>query len=140
MRRFTRFQQAVVVLLVVIVAVAGFTFLFGGKSSPQPKPVDTSGARGPGTVAESALPPQAQQTIDRINAGGPFPFSRDGVVFNNREGLLPIQPSGYYHEFTVPTPGSSDRGARRIVNGSGGFFFYSADHYRTFRQIVLSSR
>lgn len=138
MRRFTRFQQAVVVLLVVIVAVAGFTFLFGAKSSPQPKPVDTSGARG--TVAESALPPQAQQTIDRINAGGPFPFSRDGVVFNNREGLLPIQPSGYYHEFTVPTPGSSDRGARRIVNGSGGFFFYSADHYRTFRQIVLSSR
>lgn len=138
MRRLDLFQRAVVGLLVALVAVAGFTF-FKGDDSKAPAPVDTSLGRGPGTVRESALPTQAQQTIDRIEAGGPYPYSRDGIVFENREGLLPAQPRGFYHEYTVPTPGSSDRGARRMVAGSGGFYFYSPDHYRTFEQVVLET-
>jgi ribonuclease T1 len=70
-----------------------------------------------------------------IEAGGPFPYDRDGVVFENREGLLPARPSGYYHEYTVPTPGADDRGARRIVEGSGGELYWTADHYQTFERI-----
>jgi ribonuclease T1 len=86
-------------------------------------------------VALSDLPAQATQTVALIQAGGPFPFDRDGVVFENREGLLPDRPSGYYHEYTVPTPGASDRGARRIIRGSGGELYWTDDHYRSFERI-----
>ena len=86
-------------------------------------------------VALTDLPPEAAQTVDLIRAGGPFPYDRDGVVFENREGLLPDESSGYYHEYTVPTPGSSDRGARRIIVGSGGELYWTDDHYRSFERI-----
>ncbi len=89
------------------------------------------------SVALSALPLQAQQTVARIRAGGPFPYSRDGVVFVNREGVLPHRRSGYYHEYTVSTPGESDRGPRRIIAGGAGEFYYTADHYASFRRIDL---
>jgi len=86
------------------------------------------------TVAD--LPPEARATLALIKQGGPFPYSRDGIVFGNREGLLPAQSRGYYREYTVPTPGSRDRGARRIVSGGrGGAYWYSADHYRSFKRI-----
>jgi len=87
------------------------------------------------TVALSALPPEAQDTVRLVRAGGPFPYARDGVVFGNREGLLPAQRRGYYHEYTVRTPGARDRGARRIVAGANGELYYTGDHYRTFRRI-----
>ena len=89
------------------------------------------------TIAVAELPPQARETLRLIDAGGPFPYSRDGVVFRNRERLLPEQPRGYYREYTVPTPGSRNRGARRIVSGSHppAVFYYTADHYQTFRRI-----
>ena len=64
-----------------------------------------------------------------------FPYPKDGIVFGNREGRLPRAQRGYYHEYTVPTPGSRDRGARRIVAGKAGDLYYSDDHYRTFRRI-----
>jgi ribonuclease T1 len=86
-------------------------------------------------VALTELPPEAAQTVDLIQAGGPFPYDRDGVVFENREGLLPDKSSGYYHEYTVPTPGASDRGARRIIVGSGGELYWTDDHYRSFERI-----
>ncbi|MGH3489739.1 MAG: ribonuclease domain-containing protein, partial [Actinopolymorphaceae bacterium] len=70
----------------------------------------------PGCAA-SSLPAEAAETLDLIHAGGPFPYEQDGTVFQNREGLLPAEPTGYYREYTVPTPGSPDRGARRIVAG-----------------------
>ena len=70
--------------------------------------------------------------MELIDAGGPFPYDRDGVVFENREELLPEQDLGYYAEYTVPTPGADDRGARRIVAGEGEEFYYTADHYRSF--------
>ncbi len=70
--------------------------------------------------------------LQRIAAGGPFLHRRDGIVFANRERELPPEPSGYYREYTVETPGAADRGARRLVVGRGGEVFYSHDHYRSF--------
>ncbi len=82
-----------------------------------------------------ALPPEAHETLALIDAGGPFPHDRDGVTFENREGLLPDHPEGYYAEYTVETPGSDDRGARRIVVGDGGELYYTQDHYASFGRI-----
>ena len=86
-------------------------------------------------VALAQIPTEAADTVALIEAGGPFPYDRDGVVFENREGLLPAESSGYYHEYTVPTPDASDRGARRIIEGSGGELYWTDDHYRTFERI-----
>lgn len=101
----------------------------------------SSTACGPGMsrlpdVPAARLPADAQATLRLINAGGPFPYRQDGVVFANREGRLPAEPSGYYREYTVPTPGSPDRGARRIVVGKNGEHFYTADHYRSFERVT----
>jgi ribonuclease T1 len=73
--------------------------------------------------------------LELIAHGGPFSHRQDGVVFQNREGRLPAQARGYYHEYTVPTPGASNRGARRIIAGSRGERYYTRDHYRTFLRI-----
>jgi ribonuclease T1 len=93
-----------------------------------------------GTVALSALPVQVQDTHQLIHQGGPFPYEKDGVVFGNRERILPMRKRGYYREYTVRTPGSRDRGARRMVCGGPATqpddCFYSADHYASFRRIV----
>ena len=93
-------------------------------------------ARGMTTVEASRLPGEARQTLALIDRGGPFPYARDGVVFGNFEGLLPQHRRGYYHEYTVRTPGSHDRGARRIVTGQGGEIYYSDDHYKSFRAVL----
>jgi ribonuclease T1 len=86
-------------------------------------------------VAPGELPAEARRTIVLIAAGGPFPHQRDGSVFENRERLLPARPAGYYHEYTVPTPGEHDRGARRLVTGKGGELYYTGDHYASFVQV-----
>ncbi len=90
-------------------------------------------------VAMSQLPLEARETLALIRAGGPFPYAKDGTVFFNRERFLPAQPRGYYREYTVPTPGARDRGARRIVAGGdprwSGEYYYTRDHYRSFRRI-----
>jgi ribonuclease T1 len=95
-----------------------------------------------GEVALADLPPQARETLALIKRGGPFPYRKDGTTFQNREKRLPPRPRGYYREYTVRTPGSRDRGARRIVAGreSGdpvarGEYYYTDDHYETFRRI-----
>jgi guanyl-specific ribonuclease Sa len=89
------------------------------------------------TVNAHALPPEAQTTLRLIDAGGPFPYDRDGITFGNYEGILPAQTRGYYREFTVPTPGVKHRGPRRIVTGGKppAVFYYSADHYQSFQRI-----
>lgn len=93
------------------------------------------------TQALSALPPQVAQTVRLIEQGGPYPYPRnDGAVFHNDEHLLPSEPDGYYHEYTVPTAGSSDRGARRIVTGRDGAFYYTADHYEAFVLVDATPR
>lgn len=87
------------------------------------------------TIAESELPRQARDTLELIRAGGPYPYAADGDVFENRERILPGRQRGYYREYTVETPGSDDRGARRIVSGAEADRYYTDDHYDTFRQI-----
>ncbi len=82
------------------------------------------------------LPREARATLALIKSGGPFPYEKDGTTFGNREGRLPPERRGYYREFTVRTPGSRDRGARRIIAGKPGEFYYTDDHYRTFRRIL----
>ena len=89
-----------------------------------------------GEIKASALPPEARQTLALIRAGGPFPYQKDGAVFGNREGLLPRHDRGYYREYTVRTPGARSRGGRRMVAGRDGEFYYSDDHYRSFRRIL----
>jgi len=102
-------------------------------------------ARGPrparevGAVALAALPLEARETLALVRRGGPFPHRRDGVVFENRERRLPSRPRGHYREYTVPTPGAQDRGARRLVTGRDGELFYTGDHYRTFRRVAEGS-
>lgn len=86
-------------------------------------------------IERGDLPPEAITTLALIADGGPFPEDEDGSRFGNYERLLPDEPDGYYAEYTVPTPGSPDRGARRIVAGDGGELYYTADHYASFRRI-----
>lgn len=107
-------------------------------TSPQTSPADT---RYP-----AFLPREAHEVVRRIERGGPFEYRQDGGEFGNRERRLPLQPRGYYHEYTVPTPGSPDRGARRIVTGGGipgtsppREYWYTADHYRSFRRFELQA-
>ena len=87
------------------------------------------------TIAASELPREGRETLRLIHRGGPFPYDRDGITFQNRERILPAQPRGYYAEYTVPTPGESDRGARRLVAGDDGDVYFTDDHYRSFRQV-----
>lgn len=87
------------------------------------------------TTSVAELPVEVDETLDLIERGGPFPYERDGAVFENREGLLPDQRSGYYREYTVPTPDEDDRGPRRLVTGADGEVYYTADHYDSFVRI-----
>lgn len=88
----------------------------------------------------SFLPPQARDTLAAIAAGGPFSHDQDGVVFGNYEGLLRKQPRGYYHEYTVETPGARTRGTRRIITGGNPptVYYYTADHYRSFQRFEIN--
>ncbi|MEU2430211.1 ribonuclease domain-containing protein [Streptomyces sp. NPDC007861] len=93
----------------------------------------TAAAIAVGDICYTDLPSQAHDTLELIENGGPFPYPQDGTVFQNREGLLPAHSTGYYHEYTVKTPGSTTRGARRIVTGQASQEdYYTADHYASF--------
>jgi ribonuclease T1 len=112
-----------------------------GASLAQAKgPTDPPASSISATVRLAELPKQGQETYERIRVGGPFPYDKDGSVFGNRERLLPIEKRGFYREYTVKTPGSRDRGARRIVCGGPAKVphacYYTADHYASFRKIV----
>ncbi|MEU9135781.1 ribonuclease domain-containing protein [Streptomyces sp. NPDC048404] len=113
--------------------VALMSALFVGGTAVAPA---DAAAASVGSICYGALPSQAYDTLDLIDSGGPFPYSQDGAVFQNREGVLPAQSTSYYHEYTVKTPGSSTRGARRIVTGKKTLEdYYTADHYVTFKLI-----
>jgi ribonuclease T1 len=114
-------------LLVPALATAGL--LIPAAAHPPATPLVT------GTICHTSLPPQAGDTLRLIDEGGPFPYPQDGEVFQNREGVLPSEPRDYYHEYTVTTPGSPDRGARRIVTARSGTDYYTSDHYATFDAI-----
>ena len=128
-------SRAAALLAGIAVAAASLAATFPGTSFAR----DRSGLGDP--VAFASLTPEAQRTEQLIHAGGPFPFSRDGIVFGNREGRLERHPRGYYHEYTVPTPGARNRGARRIICGGSkptepDACFYTEDHYNSFHRIV----
>ena len=103
----------------------------GGLAIATPLPGDRMPA-----VRVDRLPPEALDTIRLIARNGPFPYRQDGVVFENRERLLPAKATGYYHEYTVKTPGSPDRGARRLIRGGQNELFYTDDHYDSFRRVT----
>ena len=96
------------------------------RTAPEPARTTPEQAR---TTPEQA---QLQATLALIDRGGPFRYRQDGATFANRERRLPQQPHGYYREYTVPTPGAKNRGARRVVKGRKGEIWYTRDHYRTF--------
>ena len=130
-------RRPAMTLLVLVVAVLGLLALRAidaddGPQAPAPAPTQAPQAS---PTSQSGLPAEVQETLDLVGRGGPFPYRRDGIVFMNREGRLPAHERGYWHEYTVPTPGSDDRGARRLVVGRGGEVYYTPDHYRTFRKI-----
>ncbi|WP_037604381.1 ribonuclease domain-containing protein [Streptacidiphilus rugosus] len=102
-------------------------------------PAATAHADVSGSVCQSALPPEADDTLGLIAQGGPYPYRQDDSVFSNNEGVLPGEPYGYYHEYTVVTPGSATRGARRIVvDQPDQLDYYTDDHYTTFALIDFS--
>jgi ribonuclease T1 len=101
-----------------------------------PRPATTLERTDAGAVRPEQLPAEARTTLRLIAGGGPFPYEQDGAVFQNRERRLPARSSGYYHEYTVVTPGSDDRGARRIIAGAGGERYYTDDHYESFVRVV----
>ncbi|MFI1765639.1 ribonuclease domain-containing protein [Streptomyces sp. NPDC020800] len=132
LRRVPRALAGLLVCLCVL--LTGCSAHTGTATAPS---VSTpSWARGMATVEASGLPAEARQTLALIDRGGPYPYARDGIVFGNFERLLPEHRRGYYHEYTVRTPGSHDRGARRIVTGQGGEIYYSDDHYKSFRAVL----
>jgi len=144
-------RQLKPLLLLAVLAIAA---LLWGRHSPEPsthgtiapQTTTTQQAPAPGTAPTgqgslpSFLPPEAADMLRRIASGGPFEHRQDGVVFQNREHRLPAQPEGYYHEYTVDTPGLDYRGARRIITGGTPpqVYYYTDDHYRTFRQFEVS--
>ena len=107
--------------------------------SPSSAPAPAQARNNPSglpAVRESDLPAEGRRVLALIRAGGPYRYSQDDQTFGNLEGILPRKDRGYYREYTVPTPGESDRGARRIVAGSSGEKYYTDDHYETFRFIT----
>jgi guanyl-specific ribonuclease Sa len=139
----SRGKWALVTLGTLIVLYAGWALTQPLPSDPAPPAV--GGARG-ATCPMTSLPAEVRDTLRRIHAGGPFPFPRsDGAVFANREGHLPKQRRGYYHEYTVTTPRSQDRSLRRIVTGGTPLtdpnqYFYTGNHYDSFCLITGAGR
>ncbi len=115
------------------------------EQSPSPSAAPSAGSTAPAIDPESGLPtvylldlpPEAAETVEIIDRGPPYPYDKDGSTFGNYEGLLPDYERGYYQEFTVETPGSYDRGARRIVEGADAELYWTDDHYASFSRIVL---
>jgi guanyl-specific ribonuclease Sa len=126
-------------LLLTVVAVLAAQW-WSSRDAPDPgDPAEVVGDADPRAVG---LPREVADTLALIDRGGPFPYDRDGSTFQNREGLLPSRQRGYYREYTVPTPGSPDRGARRIVTGGDppDVYYYTDDHYRSFRELETRAR
>lgn len=137
-------------LLLLVVAMAAAQWWQAREARVAPvavdrSPVETPAGQNPSDAGRDEsrypafLPPEAVDTVELIGRGGPYPYDRDGSVFQNRERRLPSMPRGYYREYTVPTPGSRDRGARRIVSGGDPpeVYYYTDDHYRTFRRLEV---
>jgi guanyl-specific ribonuclease Sa len=141
-----RSRYALVVVVALIVIVGGWALFRTNSSDSSVPAAPAAPGVGVSTCSLTTLPPEAVDTVRVIHAGGPFPFPRnDGVVFGNREGHLPDQTRGYYHEYTVVTPGAKNRSTRRIITGGAPLtkprqYFYTADHYDSFCLIPDAGR
>lgn len=141
-------DQAQMATPAIVEATATSEAQAGGMQTPRATIVPSPTANAPptntpqtrasnlSTIAYDDLPPEAHDTIALIEQGGPFPYSRDGITFQNRERILPRKAEGYYREYTVITPGASTRGAKRIVTGQDGEMYYTDDHYESFSEII----
>ncbi len=129
--------------LLILVLIAGYLYTHrGGAPAPgahTPTPITTTPASPAAAALPAFLPPEARATLALIARGGPYPNRQDGVVFGNYEHLLPRETRGYYHEYTVETPGARNRGARRIITGGdpASVYYYTGDHYRSFRKFTV---
>ena len=147
--KLVAFAGLVIAVVVLVVAMVGGGSLSSQTTTPEPGSATTSPttastaaskpAANPSSlpaINASQLPKEARQTLALIAKGGPYPYDRDGVNFGNFEGLLPKKSGGFYKEYTVPTPGESDRGARRIIVGKDSAKYYTPDHYESFKFIA----
>lgn len=137
--------KPLILLLIVILAVTLWNRHAGTPEATIPTVTHADSRTAPpapdaANDRTASLPAQAREMVQRINQGGPFEHSQDGVVFGNYEGLLPKQPRGYYHEYTVETPGARTRGARRIITGGTPpvVWYYTEDHYRSFHRFAVA--
>jgi guanyl-specific ribonuclease Sa len=130
------------IVLLAIVAIVAANGWWRSEREAHVEPRDSSTAFTAPAADAQGLPREALATLEAIARGGPFAYDRDGTVFQNREGRLPARPRGYYREYTVATPGARDRGARRIVTGGDPpeVYYYTDDHYRSFRRIEGATR
>ncbi|MEU4010101.1 ribonuclease domain-containing protein [Streptomyces pseudogriseolus] len=136
--RAARSGAAAALLSVLLLGGGGVLSAPAAHAAPA-LPVAAPSVLAVGEICYGDLPSEAHDTLDLIEQGGPFPFEQDGTVFQNREGILPDQSTGYYHEYTVITPGSPTRGARRIVTGEEyQEDYYTADHYASFDLVDYS--
>ena len=132
--------------MAILVAVAAYVYVHQrtARVSAPPTAPDAAATNDASRDAPASLsaflPSEAHDTLALIARGGPFPHRQDGEVFGNYEHLLPAEPRGYYHEYTVETPGAHDRGARRIITGGNppAVYYYTDDHYRSFREFTVS--
>ncbi|MDQ4104882.1 MAG: ribonuclease N [Actinomycetota bacterium] len=127
-------QRVSAALIGLLVLVAGSWFGRHALSAPpvDDRPAAVAAEASLPVRALSQLPPQAADVWQLIQRGGPFPYRQDGTVFGNRERRLPQRQSGYYREYTVPTPGEDDRGPRRLITGGTAELYYTGDHYVSF--------
>ena len=134
------FMGVTITALITALALV-FAFSYSNNSQARDSSVKAGASTNIGVIAVSELPKQGRETLELIRRGGPHPYTKDGTVFGNRERILPKENRGYYKEFTVKTPGSRDRGARRIVCGGNltnpvaSICYYTADHYASFKRI-----
>ncbi|MEU5958380.1 ribonuclease domain-containing protein [Streptomyces sp. NPDC047525] len=131
-----RFVPRVLGVLLCCLAILVTGCSSGGGGEAESSASAPAWARGMATVPVDRLPAEARRTLRLIDDGGPFPYEKDGSVFSNFERELPRRERGYYREYTVRTPGERDRGARRIVTGSGGETYYTDDHYTSFKAVL----
>ncbi|MGL5811648.1 MAG: ribonuclease domain-containing protein [Nocardioides sp.] len=123
-----------VLVLALAVIVGGWWWTTAGSPAAD-RPWEEGSDSGIPSLRRDHLPPEAEDTLTLIRADGPYPYDQDDTVFGNIESLLPERPRGYYREYTVETPGNDFRGARRIVVGAGGEYYWTSDHYRSFSRI-----
>ena len=131
-----RSRKSLLVVIVAVLAMLAWQRFGPGRPASPSAGADRPTASAPASVH---LPPEARATLALIARGGPYPYRQDGSVFGNYEGHLPTRPRGYYHEYTVETPGLDHRGTRRIVTGGNPpeVWYYTDDHYRSFRRLEV---